>query len=432
MNKKLTISLVLLFAFFMMVVSIVAGGSSSASKGSTTQLRAGSASIDSIVGTANVVSADLTNDIDKNKTESETNNDYQTEEVISTASGSRYAGVTSTINNMLLNASYIAAVTVADNMIEPVADIEYANVAIAQVDSFVYIRSIASTSGEVIGKLYNNSACQIINAEDGIDGDGRWYRITSGKCDGYVKAEFVVAGDAELAKSVSRRVATVNTDTLNIREGASMDAEIMGQLPNGDDLTVIDESIKDQGWVMVSCEKGDGYVATEYVVLSTSYTLAESKAEEEARLAREEAARKAAQAAAARKAAASKTGSKYNYTPANNGAGASYVINFASQFVGNPYVYGGTSLTNGADCSGFVMSVYANFGVSLPHSSAALRGVGYGVSYDNMQPGDIVCYSGHVGLYAGNGMLLHASTPESGIKYSSVNYREILAIRRIF
>ena len=109
------------------------------------------------------------------------------------------------------------------------------------------------------------------------------------------------------------------------------------------------------------------------------------------------------------------------------------VVNYAARFVGNPYVYGGSSLTNGADCSGFVMSVYQAFGISLPHSSSALRSVGYGVSLTEIQPGDIVCYSGHVGIYAGNNTLLHASSPSTGIKYTSpVTYREILAIRRIF
>ena len=109
------------------------------------------------------------------------------------------------------------------------------------------------------------------------------------------------------------------------------------------------------------------------------------------------------------------------------------VVNYADRFVGNPYVYGGSSLTNGADCSGFVMSVYQAFGISLPHSSSALRSVGYSVSLSEIQPGDIVCYSGHVGIYAGNNTLLHASSPSTGIKYTSpVTDREILAIRRIF
>ena len=109
------------------------------------------------------------------------------------------------------------------------------------------------------------------------------------------------------------------------------------------------------------------------------------------------------------------------------------VADYACQFVGNPYVWGGSSLTNGADCSGFVMSVYAHFGKSLPHSSSALRSVGYGVSVSDMQPGDIVCYSGHVAIYIGGGSIVHASSPSTGIKISgNVHYKTILAVRRIF
>ncbi|WP_415930996.1 NlpC/P60 family protein [Zhenpiania hominis] len=107
------------------------------------------------------------------------------------------------------------------------------------------------------------------------------------------------------------------------------------------------------------------------------------------------------------------------------------VVDYALQFVGNPYVYGGSSLTNGTDCSGFTMSVYAHFGYSLPHSSSAQRSCGRGVSYSEAQPGDIICYSGHVGIYIGNGQIVHASTPSSGIKVSSATYKSIITVRRI-
>lgn len=120
-----------------------------------------------------------------------------------------------------------------------------------------------------------------------------------------------------------------------------------------------------------------------------------------------------------------------NYNPPSGGSGQD-VVNYAVQFVGNPYVWGGTSLTNGTDCSGFVQSVYAAFGVSLPRTSYSQRSAGYAVSESEMQPGDIVCYSGHVGIYIGNGQIVHASNAKEGIKISNYNYRTVVAVRRIY
>lgn len=121
------------------------------------------------------------------------------------------------------------------------------------------------------------------------------------------------------------------------------------------------------------------------------------------------------------------SGSSVSYNPTGQS-----VVNYACKFVGNPYVWGGTSLTNGADCSGFIMSIYAKFGVSLPHSSGAMAGCGRGVSYSEAMPGDIICYAGHVAIYMGGGQIVHASNEKDGIKISgNAAYRPIVAVRRV-
>lgn len=123
----------------------------------------------------------------------------------------------------------------------------------------------------------------------------------------------------------------------------------------------------------------------------------------------------------------------------NAGAGAvtggsgvgQQAANYACNFVGNPYKFGGTSLTNGTDCSGFTQAVYAHFGISLPRDSYSQRSCGTEVSYANAQPGDIICYAGHVALYLGNGQIVHASTERTGITYGYATYRTILSVRRV-
>ena len=356
---------------------------------------------------------------------------------------------------------------IAENELPHTAS-EFADIAVAQVNHYVNVRQEPDTESEILGKLYDKSAATVLETtEDG------WYRITSGNVNGYVKAEYVVVGDEELARSVGTRLATVTTTTLFVRTEPTTEAKVLTMLPDGDDVVVTDEST--EGWAKVSTADGDGYVALDYVTLSTEYIHAESKAEEEARLAREEAerqaaaraaeearkareaeaARAAAEQEAARKAAekqevkksgagssagsssgssaGSSSGSSAGQSAQTASSNGQAVVDYARQFLGNPYVYGGNSLTNGTDCSGFVKGVYAAFGINLPRTSSEQRSVGYAVSLSEIQPGDIVCYSGHVGIYAGNNTLIHASNEKTGITLTSpVTYRSVLAVRRIF
>lgn len=312
----------------------------------------------------------------------------------------------------------------------PVVASEYADMLVANVNNYVNIRSEASKDSQAVGKLYKNNVGRVIGEENG------WYQIESGNVTGYVSSEYVTVADEEKIRSAGRRIAVVTTQTLFVRKGPSTETSVIDMVPENEDLTVVDESV--EGWIEVSVDGGNGFVSADYVELSMEFTYAESKEEERARLKKEEEERKAAAAAAAKKkkstgssSGSSSADSSSSYTPPTGSTGAD-VANFACQFVGNPYVYGGTSLTSGADCSGFVMSVYANYGVSLPHSSTSLRRSGYGVSTSEMQAGDIVCYSGHVGIYIGGGRIVHASNRRDGIKISNVSYRAILAVRRIF
>lgn len=313
----------------------------------------------------------------------------------------------------------------------------FRNLVIAQVRAYVNVRSCPSEEGDIVGKLYNNSVGTFISEENG------WYQIQSGSVTGYVKGEYCVTGEGavEIAKSVGTRIATVNTQTLFVRKEPTTESSVLGMVPMADELLVLEET---EGWVKVDIEEGIGWVSADYVELHSEFVQAESREEEAARLAKEAEERRKAQAAAAAKAEKKRQQEANTNTADNAQAEGTYTVGegsemgvavaqYALQFKGNPYVYGGTSLTNGADCSGFVMSVYANFGVSLPHSSAADRTQGYKVDgLENAQPGDLICYSGHVALYIGNGQIVHASNKRTGIIVSQADYRKILAIRRIF
>lgn len=329
---------------------------------------------------------------------------------------------------------------------------------IATVDTYLNIRATADIESEVVGKLYNHAVGTTLGTE------GEWIQVASGSVVGYVNTGYVLTGEEAqtLADEVGQRLATVTTTTLKVRTEPSTEATVLGLVPEGDVLSVSEEV---DGWVKVTVEEGVGYVSTDYVDVYTKNVVAESREEEAARLQKEEEERLAAQKAAAEElarqqaetqaqAAANRTTSKKNVSNSNtatseninstiaatatataietNSSLGQQIVTYAMQFIGNPYVYGGTSLTNGADCSGFVQSVYNHFGISLPRTSGEQGQSGTDVGgIGNAQPGDLVWYSGHIGIYIGNGQIVNASTPSTGIKVSNAGYRAILSVRRI-
>lgn len=345
------------------------------------------------------------------------------------------------------------------------------DIAVAMVSDFVYMRAQPSTDAEVVGKLYANGVGHIVGEEK----DG-WVPVRSGNVTGYVKAQFLFVGEGarDLADEVAVTKATVTTETLRVRVAADINSDVITLIPGGETFDVIST---EDGWIKVDTPEGMGYISADYADVEQVYPEAESKAQEEARLAAEarkreeekaaeaarqraieaerkaEAARQAARAAqeasaanaaamqqqadaATAAAAAAQQAAIQAQKVAAASAGSAQgqaVANFALQFVGNPYVWGGSSLTNGTDCSGFTMAVYSNFGVSLPHYDASQRNYGVAVgSLAEAAPGDLVCYNGHVGIYIGGGQIVHASNPRDGIKVSNAGYRSIVAIRRIF
>lgn len=241
-----------------------------------------------------------------------------------------------------------------ENYLVPTEKGEYLDMAFADVDSFLYVRSEPTTQSEWVGKLYPDYAARIIGPV------GEWTKVQSGSVTGYVYSEYIIIGNNAEQKAHE----------------------------------IIEKSDKEP---------------------EEAFNYAESREEEEARLAKE------AKEAAAKQEEEAK---------ALAGSGQA-VVDYACQFIGNPYVWGGTSLTNGADCSGFVQSVYAHFGISLPRTTWDQENVGIGVSYGEALPGDLILYDGHVGIYMGNGQIVNAMNESDGIGICPATYTAIVTVRRV-
>ena len=304
---------------------------------------------------------------------------------------------------------------VKDNLnlyLVPTEEGEYLNMAFSDTDDYTYIRSAPVEDSEWIGKLYPDSAAQVLEYLDG------WTKIRSGTAEGYVPADALITGKEaeERAGEYENNTVTVTASALNVRDGQGTDANILTQITKDQEYEVTGEPV--DGWYPVKVGDLDGWVSGKYVEAETSFSYGETKEEEEERI-REEEERKTLEAAG---------------VPVNSeGVSGQAVIDYACQFVGNPYVWGGTSLTDGADCSGFTQSVYAHFGVSLPRTTSEMVHSGYAVSYEEAQPGDMIFYGdgGHVGLYMGDGNIVNALNSDRGICIISATYTDIYAVRRV-
>ena len=284
----------------------------------------------------------------------------------------------------------IALATMTSSDVASVLE-NYQNLGVANVESYLNVRE--KPDGAIIGKMIRYSGCEILEEE------GDWYKIKSGPVTGYVSKEFILTGEDAKIKAIEmaklRAVVTAESN-LNVREKPTTESEIITKICSEERYDVLEEV---DGWVKIAlegaddnAEEGYGYISAEYA--DVRYALIEA----------------------------------YEFSPLTGSTGLrNSVVNFAMNYLGNRYVWGGTSLTNGADCSGFVLSVFANYGIYLPRVAAAQAGVGTSVSSSEMLPGDLVFYSSgggidHVGIYIGNGQIIHAANSRRGIIISPWNY----------
>lgn len=273
----------------------------------------------------------------------------------------------------------------------------YANLGIASVENHLNIREGAGEEFDLVGALPVDAGCEILSQE------GEWYKIESGKVTGYVKGEFLLTGEAAAARAeeVKSIMATSTTQTLNARVEPNTDCSIWTTIAEGESLHVIEDMGE---WLKVDVDGDECYIASEFVEVSEQLPKA------------------------------------MTMTELRYGEGISDVrvamVQYACQFVGNRYVWGGTSLTNGVDCSGFTMRIYENYGIYLPHSSSAQAGYGTRVSASEAKPGDLFFYGSgggisHVAMYIGNGQVVHASSARTGIKISNAFYRTPICVTRL-
>jgi cell wall-associated NlpC family hydrolase len=339
----------------------------------------------------------------------------------------------------------------------------YEDLGVSVADNYVNVRSKPSTDSEVVGKLYKGCAADILER---LEGD--WVKIKSGDVEGYIASNFLAIGEAAevMVDEYATKWATVNTQTLRVREKQSTDSKILTLIPQGETYVVVKEHDE---WVELLLGSDDdtgndftGFVSKDLIDIKVEFKYAISveeenrirleqeeaeraEAERKTKLAQEKAEkkekdRKAAEAKNEQKESSNDNSTNSSQTPISNASGSKLlneITSYAQKFVGNSYQWGGESLTRGADCSGFVRAVYADFGYSLPRVSRDQASSGKRVSLDELLPGDLLFYTNsggsvnHVAMYIGNGMIVHAANSRQGIIRSQYNYRDIYCARRI-
>ena len=303
---------------------------------------------------------------------------------------------------------------------------KYANKAVADIYSTttLNIRKKGSINAKIVKKKKNGNIATVLKK------GSEWSKVRSGNVTGYVKNQYLVFGDEieNFAKQNVKKVAKVQTETLRVRKKASMDSKIVTLVSEDDKLKVKKQT---DDWAKVKVDGQTGYVSKDYAKVTYSFGKAKSMKQIQSEQEAKEAKKRAEEAARSKSVSTTSSGSS---------ATGSRIASYAQQFVGNPYRYGGNSLTSGIDCSGFTQQIMAKFGYSISRTSSSQSGDGRAVSTSNLRAGDLVFYGDggsidHVALYIGGGQVVHASNsapyPRGGIKISNVNYRTPICARRI-
>ncbi len=303
---------------------------------------------------------------------------------------------------------------------------KYANKAVADIYSTttLNIRKKGSINAKIVGKMKKGNIATVLKK------GSEWSKVRSGNVTGYVKNQYLVFGDEieNFAKQNVKKVAKVQTETLRVRKKASTDSKIVTLVSEDDKLKVKKQT---NDWAKVKVDGQTGYVSKDYAKVTYSFGKAKSMKQIQAEQEAKETKKRAEEAARSKSVSTTSSGSS---------ATGSRIASYAQQFVGNPYRYGGNSLTNGIDCSGFTQQIMAKFGYSISRTSSSQSGDGRAVSTSNLRAGDLVFYGDggsidHVALYIGGGQVVHASNsapyPRGGIKISNVNYRTPICARRI-